>query len=143
MRARIIKSLISTTSAARDFLCLVSGGKAKPATPIIEEETPTGASQVLESFRNHRRRGDNEYILTGSRVITAMDEQLRDYRSAGEQFADWVTRGSHVSIPQDDRRFTVIEIWWDDQAIRVRDDEGHDYKIPFTIIRPWPKEPDE
>jgi hypothetical protein len=143
MRARVIKSIISTGSAARDFIREVCGSKSTP-TPTVAETTRTaGASKVLEIFRNHRRQREPGYILTGRSVITAMDEQLRDYRSAGEQFADWVTRGSHVSVAGDDRRFTVIEIWWDREAIRVQDDEGHDYMIPFRLIGPWPKEDDE
>ena len=140
MKARIVRSLMETGSAARDFIRLVSGCKSSPVGLVTKDETLAGAPGVLETFRNHRRKRESDYILTGRRVITAMDEQLRGYRSAGEEFADWVTRGSHVSIHGDDRRFTVIEMCWEEEAIRVKDDEGHEYLIPFKIIGPWPNE---
>jgi len=143
MKARIIKSIISTGSAARDFIRLACGREKSFSKPVAEDKIPTGAPLILESFRNQRRQRETDYVLTGKRVIKAMDEQLRAYRSAGEQFADWVTRGSHVSVGGDDRRFTVIELWWDRQAIGVQDDEGYDYMIPFSLIGPWPKESDE
>ena len=120
MRARIVRSLIDTGSAARDFIRLVCGRKSRPMGSPAGDETRTGAPQVLESFRNQRRQRQSDYILNGNRVIRALDEQLRDYRSAGEQFADLVTRGSHISIHGDDRRFTVIEMCWEEEAIRVR-----------------------
>lgn len=143
MKARIINTLVSTGSAARDFIREVCGSKSTPAPTVAETTRTAGATKVLESFRNQGRQRETDYILTGKRVIKAMDEQLRAYRSAGEQFADWVTRGSHVSVGGDDRRFTVIELWWDRQAIRVQDDEGYDYMIPFSLIGPWPRENDE
>ena len=76
------------------------------------------------------------------------DERLRDTgwpyaSSAGQEFADWITRGSHISIRGEDRRFTVLQLQWDREAIRVRDDEGQDYVIPLGLIGPWPIEEDE
>ncbi|MGO9570404.1 MAG: hypothetical protein ACLP5H_22965 [Desulfomonilaceae bacterium] len=143
MKARIIKSIISTGSVATDFIRLVCGRNQPPVRLVDEDKTRDGATELLEVFRNHRRKRVSDYILTGQRVITAMDEQLRDYRSAGEQFADWVTRGCSVGISGDDRRFTVIEMCWEEEAIRVRSDEGQDYVIPFSLIGPWPKESEE
>lgn len=63
--------------------------------------------------------------------------------SAGQQFADWITRGSPVSVRGEDRRFTVLQIQWDQESIRVRDDEDHEYMVPFGLIGPWPIEEDE
>jgi hypothetical protein len=142
MRARTVMSRINTGTAARDFIQLAQGGR-QSTTIAISETATAEAAEILESFRSHRRGPDPEFILNGNRVIRVLDEQLKDYRSAGEQFADSVTRGSHLAIPGDDRRFTVMEIWWEDEAIRVQDDEGHEYLLPFKVIRPWPKESDE
>jgi hypothetical protein len=133
---------INAGTAARDFIELARGSKPTPANTVTKN-TAAEAEQILESFRINRRQPGAEYILNGNRVIRVLDEQLKDYRSAGEQFADSVTRGSHLAIPGDDRRFTVMEIWWEDEAIRVQDDEGHEYLLPFKVIRPWPKESDE
>ena len=72
-----------------------------------------------------------------------MDEQLRSDGPAGREFADWVTRGSPLSIAGDDRRFILMEILWDRESMRVRDDEGQDYVIPWKIVRPYPQESDE
>jgi len=143
MKARVIKGLIDTGSAARDYIRLVCGGRQSPVKRVNEAKPREGAAEVLEAFRNHRRQQDSGYILTGKRVITAMDEQLRGYSSAGERFADWITKGCRVSISGDDRPFTVMAIWWDDEAIKVKDDQGHTYLVPFKIIGPWPKESDE
>ena len=142
MRARTVMSVINTGTAARGFIQLAQNRRRSPAIAIIENTT-AGAAEVLESFRSYRRQPESDYILNGNRVIRALDEQLRDYRSAGEKFADSVTRGSHLAIPGDDRRFTVMQIWWEDEAMRVQDDEGHEYLLPFKVIRPWPKESDE
>ena len=76
------------------------------------------------------------------------DEQSRDTgwpyaSSAGQQFADWITRGSHVSVRGENRRFSVLRIQWDQESIRVRDDEGQDYMVSFGLIGPWPIEDDE
>ncbi len=116
-------------------------------TPIIEEETPTGASEVLESFRNHGRQSWSQYILTGKNVITAMDEQLQDMGFVpyllsrdSKGFADRVTRGSFVSLPGDDHRFRVVKILWERESIRLRDDEGREYVVPWKIIKPWDEE---
>jgi hypothetical protein len=147
MRARLITTLISTGTTAADYIRLVCGRKPTPVTPIIEEETPTGASDVLESFRNHGRQSWSQYILTGKNVITAMDEQLQDMGFVpyllsrdSRQFADRVTRGSFVSLPGDDHRFRVEKILWERESIHLRDDEGNEYLVPWKIIKPWDEE---
>jgi hypothetical protein len=142
MRARTVMSVINTGTAARDFIQLAQGGR-QSTTIAISETATAEAAEILESFRSHRRQPESDYILNGNRVIRALDEQLRDYRSAGEKFADSVTRGSYVSVRGEDRRFTVVEIWWDREAIRVRSEEGQEYVVPFKIIGPWPVEDEE
>lgn len=148
MKARIIKGLIDTGSAARDFIREVCGGKQSPHKPVVEGETRERAADLLESFRNHRRPGESQYILSGKRVITAMDEQLCEFgwpffNSSGKQFADWITRGTVVTINGDPRRFRVLEIWWGYESIRLRDDQGNEFIVPWRIVMPWPVESDE
>jgi hypothetical protein len=143
MKARFFKFTVSSGSAAREYIRLVCGNRQSLLRPVNVARTTEGAAEVLEAFRKNRRHSESDYILTGKRVIAAMNEQLREYRSAGEQFADWVTRGSRVSISGEDRRFTVLQILWDREAIRVQDDEGQEYVIPVSLIGPWPKESDE
>ncbi len=87
-----------------------------------------------------------EYVVPWCSV--EFDEQSRNTgwpyaSSAGQQFADWITRGSPVSVRGEDRRFTVLQIQWDQESIRVRDDDDHEYLIPFGLIGPWPIEDDE
>lgn len=143
MRARIIKTILGTGSVARDYIRLVCGRKHVSESQGTEHGTPEGAPSILESFRNQRNQRESDYILTGKRVIRALDEQIKDYLSPAERFANWVTCGSYVSVDGDERRFTVMEIRWDRGAIRVQDDEGYDYVIPFSLIGPWPKEEDD
>jgi hypothetical protein len=147
MKARLIKNLIDTGSVARDFIRLVCGWKRAPASPMAQVETREKAQEVLESFRSHRRQRDTDGILTGKTVIRAMDEQLQDVgivpthlSSAGERFADWVTRGSLVSLTGDSRRFRVMRILWDRGSIRLRDDEGRVYVVPWELVRPYDEE---
>jgi hypothetical protein len=142
MKARIIKSIISTGNAARDFIREVCGSKPTPTPAVAETTTTAGASKVLESFRTHRRQLEPD-VLSGKNVIRVLNERLVGYITPAERFASEITRGSFVSIRGDDRRFIVLEMRWDRGAIRVQDDEGYDYMIPFRLIRPWPKEDDE
>ncbi len=143
MRAKIIRDLIDTGSAARDFIRLVCGREKSSVRPVTDDKTREGATELLEIFRNHRRKRESDHILTGRRVITAMDEQLRSCGSAGQQFADWITKGSFLSLPGDDRRYEIVTILWEDEAIKVQDDEGHTYIVPWRIIEPWPIEDEE
>ena len=142
MRARLIKSLIDTGAVARDFIRLVCRSKPTPEKRVVEDTDRAGASQVLEAYRSEKGPPEALGLLTGRRVIAAMDEQLRDTgwpyaSSAGQEFADWVTRGSFVSLPGDDRRYEVLKILWEREAIRVRDNTGAEYIVPWKIIRPW------
>lgn len=143
MRARIVRSILDTGSAAKDFIRLVRGVKAEPLTPIIEEETPTGASEVLESFRNHRRQRESEHILNGKRVIKAMDEQMLDltlpfeYTATARSLGRGITEGSLVMIPGDDRVFEVLRVWYEYQSVRIGDSEDTEvqYVVPWRMIR--------
>jgi hypothetical protein len=143
MRARIFKSILNTGTVARDYIRLVCGRKHVSESQGTEDGVRAAAPNILESFKHQRGQRESDHILTGKRVIRAMDEQLQGYLSTAERFANWVTRGSYVSLPRDDRRFTIIEILWDREAIRVQDDEGYGYVIPFSLIGPWPREEDD
>lgn len=143
MRARIIRSLIETGTAARDYIRLVCGRKPSSANLVTDDGISAAAPTILESFRDQTRQRETEFNVSGNQVIKAMDEQLQDYLSPAERFVNWVTRGSYVSVAGDTRRFTVMELWWDRQAVRVQDDEGYDYMIPFSLIGPWPREDEE
>jgi hypothetical protein len=143
MRARIIRSMIETGSAARDFIRLVRGRKQSPVTPVTEDEIPAAAPEVLESFRNQRRQPESEHILNGKRVIKAMDEQMGDFclpfefTATARSLGRGITEGSLVVIPGDDRVFEVLRVWYEHQSVRIGDSEDTEvqYVVPWRMIR--------
>jgi hypothetical protein len=144
MKARIIRGLIDTGSAARDFIRLVSGCKSSPVGLVTKDETLAGAPGVLETFRNHRRKRESDYILTGRRVIEAMDEQMTDFSvpfeftATARSLGKGIVEGSLVVIPGDDRVFRVLRIWYEHESVRIGDLEdprGPQYVVPWRMIR--------
>jgi len=144
MKARIVKSILDTGSAARDYIRLVCGRKQPSVRPVVEDEIPAAAPEVLESFRNQRRQQESGYILNGKRVIKAMDEQMGDFclpfefTATARSLGRGITEGSLVVIPGDDRVFEVLRVWYENQSVRIGDPEdpnGVQYVVPWRMIR--------
>jgi hypothetical protein len=143
MRARIVKSILDTGSAARDYIRLVCGRKQPSVRPVDEDETREGATELLEVFRNHRRKRESDYILTGRRVIEAMDEHMTDFSvpfeftATARSLGKGIVEGSFVTIPGDDRVFRVLKVWYEHESARIADPEdlnGIQYVVPWRIL---------
>ncbi|MGO9116847.1 MAG: hypothetical protein ACLQPD_04455 [Desulfomonilaceae bacterium] len=144
MKARIVKSLIDTGGAARDFIRLVRGRKQSCVKSSAENKKGNGASGVLEAFRIHSKADEPQYILTGKNVLRAMDEQMTElcvpfeYSVAAREVGRGIIKGSLVMIPGDDRVFEVVKVWYEYESIRIGDPEdpnGVQYVLPWNMVR--------
>jgi hypothetical protein len=144
MKAKFVKSLIDTGSAARDYIRLVKNASSR-AIKGMDQSHGREAKEILE---NIRELDDSSYGLdidiTGQNLIDQMGRDLEDmglipyfFSNAAREAREGISAGSHIRIPDDDRKFRVVSISRRNGSVRIRDASGNEYLVPWQLPQPW------
>jgi len=144
MKARIIRGLIETGTAARDFIRLVKNASSR-AVKGMDESHGTEAREILEFIEKQNPPDDLDINIQGKTLIDQMDRDFQDMglipywftdlaRSSGEA----IHPGSHVFIIGDPsgKTYRTIQVSYDHQSVRVRDIEETEFVLPWEMVKP-------
>jgi hypothetical protein len=144
MKAKFVKSLLDTGSAARDYIRLIKNASSR-AIKGIDESHGTEAQEILESIREQdNSRYEVDIDISGKNLIDQMDSDLDDLGLVPYHFSNTarsagavISVGSPIRIPGDDRQFRTVAISTSEGSVRIRDASGNEYSVPWHLPRPW------
>jgi hypothetical protein len=138
MRARLARNWMQSGHIARDYIRLVHESHSSSTTNSRSEGT--SAHEILESLDDQSRTSPADFVVPVERLVTVLTESLQGMplaNSEGRIDGAKLFRGCKVrlvGIPE--RQFIIRDIYWDDQAVRVKElgTEVY-YLLPWDCIR--------
>jgi len=142
MKARIIATEITRGTVAKDFIKSVEDRKSLSTT--MEPER-LQAHQVLKVFEDHNKPLPDDPAPPVKDLVEVLTRDILDMMGLlvgdGKEVGARLFKGCPVrliGIP--DRKFIVVDIFWDDGEVRVKE-SGTDigYVMPWDCVEFWDK----
>ena len=151
MKAKLYANQMRIGGPASEFIREVEDSRH---TSVKETDAPkkAGATKILESLHKNDEN-PNEIdlgIMTGEFLNRRLDNELTEFkvipyfltdeaRSKGEG----ISKGSYVRISGDDRNFRVLRVLYEQEAVRLEDENHNEFVVPWSLIRQKRSSPDE
>jgi len=114
-----------------------------------KESKTTDATEILESFQENNK-DPNEIdlgLMDGQFLNRRLDNELTEFKflpyfltDAARANGEGVFEGSLVSLLGDDRMFRLVRVLYEQEAIRIEDQNHNEFVVPWGLIRPLPEE---
>ncbi len=144
MKAKIYANQLRIDGTALEYIRLV-----KKASPIprkeMDESHRIEAKEIIESVKEQDNSGyELDINIEGKNLIDRMDNDFEDmglvpyhFSKSAAEAGEYISLGTYVIIPHDDRKFRTVAISKRHGAVRLRDANGNEYLLPWQLVRPW------
>ncbi len=89
-------------------------------------------------------------IMDGEFLNRRLDKELTEFKvlpyfftDAARSRGEGISKGSYVRITGDDRNFRVLRVSYEQESIRLEDENHNEFVVPWNIIRRKRSSPDE
>ena len=151
MKAKLYVNQMRIGGPAREFIREVENPRR---TSVKETSEPKKAEalDILESFQDNDK-DPNEIdlgIMDGEFLNRRLDKELTEFKvlpyfftDAARSKGEGISNGSYVRITGDDRNFRVLRVLYEQEAVRLEDENRNEFVVPWSLIRQKRSSPDE
>ena len=148
MKTRIYANHLRIGGSASEFIREVEGSHR---TPVKENGEPkkVEAFEILESFQENKK-DPNEIdlgIMDGKFLNRRLEYGLKEFKVIPLYLTDearakgeGIYEGSSVTLVGDERIFRVVCVLYEQEAIRLEDENRNGFVVPWGLIRPYKEE---
>lgn len=150
MNAKLCINRIRIGGPAWEFIRQVQNARHIPESETSAPEQAE-ARGLLESFHDANKPPEEIDLgtITGEKMLQEMDRYLVELRALPYFFSDaakskgeGITEGSLVTLLGDERIFEVLRISYEQESVRLRDDDDNEFVVPWRLVRPLENEED-
>ena len=143
MKTRIYANHLRIGGSASEFIREVEGSHR---TPVKENGEPkkVEAFEILESFQENNK-DPNEIdlgIMDGKFLNRRLEYGLKEFKvipyflsAEARAKGEGISEGSPVTLVGDERIFRVVCVLYEQESVRLEDENHNEFLVPWGLIR--------